>query len=346
MEREGQGSRVKGRREQNSLASASDCLAIDKISTITLIRRLGHTFLTGNEARDLSELLLLFHRAGAMTAGATTAGVHTLAGQLCDAAGGPKRMAKTGPVLVPGVGSRQSGLTWAPLIRPTLSQSCASSQPSAFEQGSSHSAPGEPIAGFVYGRQVIILERADLLASPRPPYPNVPPSNSCRKITFIVPFSPEEREARFYACHRAMAGLTEEWDLIVRQGAHAYRAATRGGHTVLDGGDIDADAFRHTFGWWSPAERLHFRVTQETEPFHREQRLHRIFTSLRLDSTPSDPVTQYLRWMYPPPATEEDAIQAAHFEDSWESDWWSDDFERDYALPDDDSDGSTSSEHS
>ncbi|KAI0036686.1 hypothetical protein K488DRAFT_67513 [Vararia minispora EC-137] len=45
----------------------------------------------------------------------------------------------------------------------------------------------------------------------------------------------EERYARFYACRRVMAGLSQGCDLIVRQGAHVWRVATSRGHTVLDG---------------------------------------------------------------------------------------------------------------
>ncbi|KAI0027492.1 hypothetical protein K488DRAFT_74499 [Vararia minispora EC-137] len=152
-------------------------------------------------------------------------------------------------------------------------------------------------------------------------------------------FSAEECEARFYACRRAMAGLTEECDLLVRQGAHAYRAATRAGHTVLDGQDypdsLDEDAFRCTFGWWSPAERLHIRATKETEPFHRSERIRIAAAALGFDFTPRDPVSQYLRLMYPPPRTAEESVKAKHYFDSWERGWRSDDFEREYALPDD-----------
>ncbi|KAI0029742.1 hypothetical protein K488DRAFT_88410 [Vararia minispora EC-137] len=87
------------------------------------------------------------------------------------------------------------------------------------------------------------------------------------------PLTAEEREARFYACRRAMAGLTEECHLIVQQGADVYRAATREQRTVLDGQDVDEEAFRRTFGWWLLAERLRFCTTVEYEPFRRSERL-------------------------------------------------------------------------
>ncbi|KAI0027341.1 hypothetical protein K488DRAFT_74619 [Vararia minispora EC-137] len=138
-----------------------------------------------------------------------------------------------------------------------------------------------------------------------------------------VPFSPAEREAHFYACRRAMAGLSVERDLIVHQGAHAYRAAVGAGHTVLDGQDVNEDAFRSTFGWWTPAERLHFRTAQELRPFRQAARLRRAAARL---------------------ATPEEAIVAAHLADSWERDWYSSDFEREYAIQDEGSEGSTSSE--
>ncbi|KAI0026923.1 hypothetical protein K488DRAFT_91664 [Vararia minispora EC-137] len=129
-----------------------------------------------------------------------------------------------------------------------------------------------------------------------------------------VPFLPEEREAWFYACRRAMAGLSEELDLICRD-------------------SIDEDAFRRAF--------------EELRPFRRSQRLRRAAARLGIDcAPPSDPVSLALRQMYPPPTTAEEAIHARNFTDSWEMDWRSDDFECDYALPDDRSEASTSSEDS
>ncbi|KAI0029030.1 hypothetical protein K488DRAFT_89152 [Vararia minispora EC-137] len=161
-----------------------------------------------------------------------------------------------------------------------------------------------------------------------------------------IPFSPGEREARFYACRQAMAGLSEERDLIVLQGAHAYRAAVGAGHTVLDGQDVNEDAFRHMFGWWTATERLQFRTVQELRPFRQQLRRRRAAARHGIDLTPNDPVSRYLRFMYPPPETPEEAIVAAHFEDSWERDWYSSDFEREYDVPDDSSEGGTSSEQS
>ncbi|KAI0026855.1 hypothetical protein K488DRAFT_91763 [Vararia minispora EC-137] len=61
------------------------------------------------------------------------------------------------------------------------------------------------------------------------------PDRFRRQIDAWHRISAEERYARFYASRRAMAGLTQERDLILRQGAHAWRVATERGHAVLDG---------------------------------------------------------------------------------------------------------------
>ncbi|KAI0027243.1 hypothetical protein K488DRAFT_91087 [Vararia minispora EC-137] len=151
-------------------------------------------------------------------------------------------------------------------------------------------------------------------------------------------FSAGEGYARFYACRRAMAGLTQECDLIVREGAHAWRVATSGGHTVLDGRDVDADAFRRTFGWWSAAERLHFRSSQETLPFRISEGIRERARQLGLEEPPRDRITQILQWMYPRPATAEDSIRPVHCGDNWEFVWGAHDFEREYAVSEDSSD--------
>ncbi|KAI0027298.1 hypothetical protein K488DRAFT_74655 [Vararia minispora EC-137] len=151
-------------------------------------------------------------------------------------------------------------------------------------------------------------------------------------------FSAEERYARFYACRCAMAGLTQECDLIVRKGAHMWQVATSGGHTVLDGREVDADAFRCTFGWWSMGEQLHFRSSQKTLLFWISEGIYERACQLGLEEPPRNRITQILQWMYPCPATAEDSIWLVHYGDSWEMVWGAYDFECDYTVSEDSSD--------
>ncbi|KAI0026591.1 hypothetical protein K488DRAFT_75227 [Vararia minispora EC-137] len=143
-----------------------------------------------------------------------------------------------------------------------------------------------------------------------------------------------------------MAGLTQERDLILRQGAHAWRVATERGHAVLDGRDVDEEAFRRMFGWWSGPERLHFRSSQETLPFRISERIRELANQFGVVvQGPSDRVTHALERMYPRPATAEDSIRPVYSEDSWEMVWGSFDFEREYAPPGDPSDDSSESSY-